>query len=309
MNTYYVGISGGGSKCRILIRDQSGKELYRQEESGPSNIATNYKQAWDNIKHLYENAVEAIRNEHKIDISVSSQVYIGLGLPGVSVIQARKSFLRLLEESQLFASSKLGSDADAAYWSAFNGENGIIIISGTGSIAMRYQNGEMIARYGGMGFPHEDDGSLAQSGRDLTNLVLKTCGALLTEIGSADPSVNLKNKLIEIGTKKNGPKSADACLTLALLEEHTYYSDEESKASEQIKWIYKGISELELYQRINSGERSAAKYAKIGGALLDIVGGTKKGKAILEKYPSPIKRVAIFAIRPLERPCLGLAKT
>ena len=286
MQNIIVGIDGGGSKCKILVKDEQNQELCMLEKPGITNIAIDTEQAWRNIASLYEEASTYIQTQYNININNKSEylVHIGLGLAGVGIKKAREKFESLLNDSQLFASSQIESDAFIAYFGAFGGKDGIIIISGTGSIGLRYENRKVVTRYGGMGFPHGDEGSMADLGLRLAKLVLKRCNSLLKNTGV---EVDIRQAFNILGSEYGH-------LILALLENTEYYKNNEDII---FKGFYKSINELEFYQCINSSDKSSRKYAQIGKFILDVLNNTEtqilelKETYIQQKIYSAAKRI------------------
>jgi N-acetylglucosamine kinase-like BadF-type ATPase len=276
MENIIVGVYGGDSKCKIIVKDEENQELCMLEKEDSANIAIDTELAWENIRTLYEDASYYIQKQYGININDQSeyQVHIGLGLASMGTQEDRKKFESLLNDSQLFASSKLKSDAYIAYFGAFNGEDGIIIISGTtNSIGLRYEDKKVTAKYGHFEFPN-DGCSMANLGLTLTNLVLEQCNSLLKTPGL---EVNLKYALRNFN-------SEDGYLILALLENTAYYKNQEDIT---FKGVYKNINGLEFYQNINSSDKSAKKYAQIGKFILDVL--NNKETSILEQYEKTVQ--------------------
>ena len=149
---FFLGVDGGGSRCRARIRNRAGK-LLSEAEGGASNIYQDLKAAFATIIATAREAAAAAGVE-------ASTLHAGLGLAGLitSVAAERVSSLDLP-----FASVSADNDAYAACVGAFAGGDGGIVIAGTGSVALALI-GEARHMVGGWGFALGDHGSGAWLG-------------------------------------------------------------------------------------------------------------------------------------------------
>ncbi|WP_373505300.1 BadF/BadG/BcrA/BcrD ATPase family protein [Aestuariivirga sp.] len=149
---HFLGVDGGGSKCRARIRS-SGGQVLGEAVGGASNIYQDFDGA---IATIVATAAEAAR-QAGLDMRA---LHAGMGLAGiVTSVGAEK-----IEAARLpFASVTADNDAYAACMGAFAGADGGIVIAGTGSIGFALVGGE---RYmvGGWGFQLGDHGSGAWVG-------------------------------------------------------------------------------------------------------------------------------------------------
>jgi glucosamine kinase len=148
----FLGIDGGGSRCRARIRDGAGR-IRGEAVGGASNIYQNFDGA---LATICSTAREAAA---KSGIGTEA-LHAGLGLAGLvtSVSSERIAAARLP-----FASVTADNDAYTACLGAFAGGDGGIVIAGTGSIGFALIGG---ARHmaGGWGFALGDHGSGAWIG-------------------------------------------------------------------------------------------------------------------------------------------------
>lgn len=144
---YFLGVDGGGSRCRVRIRDAAG-QLLAQAEGGPSNI---YQDFEGGVAMVIATAKTAA---HEAGVALE-KLHAGLGLAGVS---SSVDGARLLGESLPFASVVAENDGVAACMGAFMGEDGGILIMGTGSIGIALVEGQR-HMVGGWGFTLGDSGS------------------------------------------------------------------------------------------------------------------------------------------------------
>ena len=149
---FFLGIDGGGSKCRARIRDVQGRKL-AEAVGGSSNIYQDYNGSIANIVAV---ATEAAKSA---GVAISD-LHAGLGLAGiVTSVGAEK-----IQTAELpFASVIADNDAFVACLGAFGGDNGGIVIAGTGSIGLGIVDGQR-HMVGGWGFQLGDHGSGAWLG-------------------------------------------------------------------------------------------------------------------------------------------------
>jgi glucosamine kinase len=151
-NSFFLGIDGGGSRCRSRIRNVAG-EILGEAIGGSSNIYQNFDGALANILATAEDAARQAGLK-------TTQLSAGLGLAGlVTSLGADK----IVAAGLPFASVIADNDAYAACIGAFAGEDGGIVIAGTGSIGFALLNGDR-HMVGGWGFALGDHGSGAWVG-------------------------------------------------------------------------------------------------------------------------------------------------
>lgn len=150
--SYFLGIDGGGSRCRARIRDRAGL-IVGEAEGGPSNI---YQDLEGGLRTIIETASAAAS---KAGVSVKD-LHAGLGIAGLVTSVAAE---RISAADFPFASATADNDAFAACMGAFAGAGGGIVIAGTGSVgfALIESRRHMV---GGWGFALGDHGSGAWLG-------------------------------------------------------------------------------------------------------------------------------------------------
>src|SRR5580658_343901 len=125
MGPLFLGVDGGGSGCRVRLVDAAGAEA-------------------------------------GLDRAVLARIHAGVGLAG---IMTPADLPRIRAAGPRFASLRLASDAHIACLGAFAGEDGAIVIVGTGSVGHAVIGGEA-RTVGGWGFEISDLGSGADIGRE-----------------------------------------------------------------------------------------------------------------------------------------------
>ncbi|WP_348729106.1 BadF/BadG/BcrA/BcrD ATPase family protein [Rheinheimera texasensis] len=159
----YLGIDGGGSKCRVVIVDAADR-LLGEGLGGPANPLRGMKVATDSILTATQQALQAAG----MTFNDMSRLIAGAGLAGVNMPQ----YFQLFSEWQHpFAEFHLTTDLHTACIGAHKGADGAVIIIGTGSCGLADVDGQCLD-VGGHGFPYGDNGSGAWFGNQLVHHVL-----------------------------------------------------------------------------------------------------------------------------------------
>ncbi len=163
MRVYYAGIDGGGTSCRARIRDASGA-LIGEAKTGSANLLLGVERAMDAVIHAITLAAE----QGGLNEGDFGQLHVGLALAGAEHQATWHAFMQLPHP---FASLTLNTDAYGACLGAHHGDNGAIMIAGTGSCGLFLQDGHQHV-VGGREFPISDQGSGAVMGLRLIQQVL-----------------------------------------------------------------------------------------------------------------------------------------
>jgi glucosamine kinase len=159
----FLGIDGGGTKCRARLRDAKG-QLLGEGAGGPSNIRLDPDLVWNSILTACREAlVHAGLQESDL-----LRIEAGMGAAGAGQTSAVE---RLLSRPHPFASFAIDTDAHTAWLGAFGGRDGAILIVGTGSCGYGSVGGER-HYVGGWGFEISDEGSGASIGREALRRVI-----------------------------------------------------------------------------------------------------------------------------------------
>ncbi|MBZ9951597.1 N-acetylglucosamine kinase [Mesorhizobium sp. BR1-1-15] len=161
---YFLGVDGGGTGCRARVEDAEGTVL-GQGLSGPASTRLGIDMAWASVAKAFGAAIE----EAGFGAAESARIHAGIGLAGIG----RKGALEALRAiAHPFASIDFVSDGVAACLGAHSGQDGAIVIAGTGSIGLGFVEGRDL-RAGGYGFPISDEGSGADLGLKAVQLALR----------------------------------------------------------------------------------------------------------------------------------------
>lgn len=161
---YFLGVDGGGTGCRARIEDAEGTVL-GQGLSGPATTRLGIDAAWASVAKAFGAAIE----ETGFGPAEIAAIHAGIGLAGIG----RKGALEALRAiAHPFASIDFVSDGVGACLGAHSGQDGAIVIAGTGSIGLGFVDGRDL-RVGGYGFPISDEGSGADLGLKAVQLALR----------------------------------------------------------------------------------------------------------------------------------------
>lgn len=160
----YAGVDGGGTHCRVRLRDAEGRQV-GQAEGGPANIRLGLNLIWANILSALDQAlVQAGQSSVSWD-----KISIGLGLAGIA---DASDVEKTIKAGPRFARIDAATDAHTACLGAFSGRDGGLLIAGTGSAAYAWVGGKGHP-VGGWGFEVCDDGSAASLGREAIRAALQ----------------------------------------------------------------------------------------------------------------------------------------
>ncbi|PHS15692.1 MAG: ATPase [Kangiella sp.] len=153
--TLYIGIDGGGTKCRAILTDANGL-LLGEGLGGPANPFYGVERACNSIE---EASLEAVIDAG-LPPSMLNKVVAGVGLAGVNLPNLHKA---LSDWKNPFLEMYLTTDMDIANIGAHDDMYGAAIIIGTGSVG--YVNTPKTKfMLGGYGFPISDKASGAWLG-------------------------------------------------------------------------------------------------------------------------------------------------
>lgn len=162
---YFLGVDGGGTGCRARIEDRTGNIL-GQGLSGPATTRLGITEAWASIARAFNAAID----EAGLRAEDLARIHVGIGLAGIGRKGAIEA-LRAIEHP--FADIDFVSDGMGACLGAHSGQDGAIVIAGTGSIGLGIVEGRDL-RVGGYGFPISDEGSGADLGLKVVQLALRS---------------------------------------------------------------------------------------------------------------------------------------
>ncbi|TDT51885.1 N-acetylglucosamine kinase-like BadF-type ATPase [Fonticella tunisiensis] len=148
---YVIGIDGGGTKTEATAYTIDGEEI-GSGYSGPGNLILNGEWAIENIISAANECMETTNLVYNESECVF--IYAGLaGIDGADVAKAEKAL-----SDRFNVETKIVSDAEIALAALLKGDDGILTISGTGSVCYGIHEGKL-ERAGGWGHILGDEGS------------------------------------------------------------------------------------------------------------------------------------------------------
>jgi glucosamine kinase len=160
---YLIGVDGGGTGTRTLLANAQGVELGRGS-AGPSGLAHGADLAWLSILAAIADAfAQAGMTTPPLD-----QIAIGCGLAGVNNTQWAADFTA---KNPGLAGLAIETDAGTTLLGAHQGQPGVVIALGTGSVGEVMQADGSRREVGGWGFPSSDEASGAWLGLRAINHV------------------------------------------------------------------------------------------------------------------------------------------
>lgn len=161
--TLFIGIDGGGTKCRASIMTAD-LQVLGTGIGGPANPFQGVQQAKDSIR----TAAELALIDAGLPPSVMGELIAGAGLAGVNV-PSLYDVMSAWEHP--FKEMHLTTDLHIACLGAHNHDEGAVMICGTGSCGYSFVNGHSLF-IGGHGFPIGDKGSGAWMGLEAIQAIL-----------------------------------------------------------------------------------------------------------------------------------------
>lgn len=153
--TYYLGIDAGGSNCRARLIDAQGR-IIGHGKSGTANARIGLDALYETLKDTADQAIA----DAGLTASQRAEIHAGMGIAGITRPGVRDALAAFDFGT---ASVTYATDAQIANLGAHAGNDGAILIIGTGSIAQVRAAGDNFT-IGGYGFPISDEGSGAALG-------------------------------------------------------------------------------------------------------------------------------------------------
>ena len=145
---YVIGIDAGGTKTVGLLADESGTVL-REARSGGANLRLQGELSVE--KSLFQ-VIDALDAPQSVDA-------LCLGIAGVADDADRAVVRDILRRLGIRRAVRIVNDAEIALVAGAADRHGIVLVSGTGSIAYGVDSSGRSARSGGWGYLLGDEGS------------------------------------------------------------------------------------------------------------------------------------------------------
>ena len=280
MPRLYLGVDGGGTNCRIRLADENLVTL-AEAAGGRSNLQI------EDGEPAYRSITEGTREvfaKAGIDPVEAANTYACFGMAGGRLPSARDAFA---ERDWPFAGVKVFDDIDIARAGAHGGEDGAVIIVGTGSAAMAMING-VRHQCGGWGFHIGDQMSGAILGRELVRRSVEATDGLLSASPLTEAVVERLGGSLDtvMAWSFEDRRPADYGALMPMLME--YYEAGDPVAQELIELEFSYIDTYVDWFKA----RGATRMAAVGGF------GTRL-------YPLMTERYGDFIVAPRHEPLHG----
>ena len=240
MTTYLVAIDGGATKTVVTLRDENGAIFYEGDSTG-----SNYQVIGiDAFKKVVQNLLQELLLNHPV-----STINVGVfALAGIDTLEdyqvVKEVIIEILDELSLkIVDLIVENDAYSTLVGVTKNQAGILIISGTGSIAYAHDGKGIVARSGGWGHRSGDEGSGYWIGKQIIKTIFRM------EDGRG-PDTALKEKVFEqlgkqtindfTGWLYGEEYSVDAIASFStLLDEAVNQGDQEAN-----RILYEAVDEL-----------------------------------------------------------------
>ena len=234
MTEIVAGVDGGGSKTRVIVGTAEGEVLAEMTGEGSALSTRETEEAAQTIGALIRQAVNSVAFE---DIRPRRVV---AGVSGAGRPATQRALLAALEDMEIADEVVVVGDGEVAFYDAFAEGPGILLISGTGSIAHGRGPSGQAARCGGWGPFVGDEGSGRWIGRRALAMVAAAAdgreppteltGAILTAAQLNEPTELIQWSIaasgkdlaalapVVLSTAANGDLRANALVGLAVEE-------------------------------------------------------------------------------------------
>lgn len=199
----YLGVDGGGSGCRAVLADATGRVIGRGT-AGPANIHADPAGA---LAAILAASGQALAGSG----ATQSDLVAVLGLAGANVAADAAHMAAALP----FGSARIVSDAQTATRGALRETAGLVAAIGTGSVFAR-QDVAGYRQFGGRGFVLGDEGSGAVLGRALLAEALRAAdgfapsspllATVLDEMGGADGAISFASRATPAAFARLAPR-------------------------------------------------------------------------------------------------------
>ena len=201
---YYIGIDGGGTKTSAVIGTDEGHIIAFQTIGATNPNRVGLDICISRLTHL----LNQLKQQHKTAYELVHSIYCGISGASQSVYQnaIKQALIPLLpNDSQIVVTH----DAIAALYSGTLGEQGMIQISGTGSVSYAVDDQAIEHRVGGWGYLLGDEGSGFSIGREALRATLDESSpqTILTQLITEHYRVHSIEEVIPYLYAKNGQQT------------------------------------------------------------------------------------------------------
>lgn len=150
---YIIGIDGGGTKTVGLLTTETGERI-AHTQAGPANY---HVVGIERTRTVLKQVISELLGH--VDASATDSINFCLGMAGLGRVEDRKVIGGICDELGISKNRILTHDAHIALIGGTGKQEGVIVISGTGSIVYGINVHGEEARAGGWGYLLGDEGS------------------------------------------------------------------------------------------------------------------------------------------------------
>ncbi len=181
---YIIGIDGGGTKTFGLLTTETGEHIAKVQ-AGPSNYhVVGMERTHDVLREIISELSAHVGN------TTIDSIHFCLGMAGLGREEDKKVIGQICDKLGINQNRILTHDAHIALVGGIGKHEGVIVISGTGSIVYGIDSRGIEARAGGWGYLLGDEGS----GYDIA---LKGLQAVARAADKREPLTQLTNLILD----------------------------------------------------------------------------------------------------------------
>ena len=292
---YVIGIDGGGTKTVAVLADLKGKTLKRVETGSTNPNKIGFEKAIFNLKKIIAKITKSYSKD-KIGFC-----YLGLA-GGLERDEEKREKIKNFLEKEFSFPVKVEGDQKIAFRSGTDAQNGLLIISGTGSISMGWRKKrEAIA--GGWDWLLGDQGSAFWAGKRTLEEVAKS-------FDGRKPATKLQNLIFrkwkikeekDLYQKFYGPDFVEKTASVSKILDSAVLKGEKI-VKKILKEAGKELAQMAI---------SVVKKLKFKEEFpIVLVGGMFKSKIVLKTVKKEMRKYARGArfVRPKKEPVVGAVK-
>ncbi len=297
---YFLGIDGGGTKTQAVVIDSEGRVIGEGLSGAANPLRVGLEEAISNVGQAVSDACA------RAGIELADIQSACAAIAGINHRIHYHTMKDALDEALHIAGLELVTDAQAALEGALDGKPGVVVIAGTGSIAIGINEAGQQARAGGFGPTLSDEGS----GYYIAQRALK---AVVSSFDGRSPKTTLTericNKLGVAGPSdlpgviyNSDSEPVDITPLAELVDEAAREGDEVARQILVAAGCELGRLAASVIDKLGL-HSSAFRVACVGGVF-------RSGEFVVEPLREAVSRAAPHAEigPPLYPPVIGAAK-
>jgi glucosamine kinase len=150
---HVLGVDAGATNTRIVLSGPDRQDM-GMEITGPFNLRQDHPKQL--LSYIDTSLLRLIPKKDRIDITVRA---IAIGAAGVGTHEEREAVRSVIQSEYKLCHVYVHHDAFIAHHGAFEGQPGVMVTAGTGSIAYGRNSADQEVRAGGWGWLLGDEGS------------------------------------------------------------------------------------------------------------------------------------------------------